>query len=131
MKALGQSGLTFCGRSFDDDELELMRRIAADFSGLGLTEIARTICELLEWKRPSGGLKNHECRQLLERLAADGFLTLPKLRELGGRGPRRVDISTPCVEPAAVECAVGECEPLELALVQGRAESRLWCRQLE
>ena len=35
---------------------------------LGVTEIARTICELLRWKRPGGGLKNHECRQLLEQL---------------------------------------------------------------
>jgi hypothetical protein len=76
------------------------------------------VCELLEWKRPGGGLKNHECRQLLERLEAEGFLTLPELRKLGGRGPRRADLSTPYFEPALVECAAGECEPLELALVE-------------
>ena len=57
--------LTFCGRTFRCSELELMRQIAREFSGLGVTEIARTICELLEWTRPGGGLKNHECRQLL------------------------------------------------------------------
>jgi len=45
-----------------------MRQMAAEFAGLGRTEIARTICELLEWKRPGGGLKNHECRQPLDRL---------------------------------------------------------------
>jgi hypothetical protein len=28
-------------------------------------EISRTICELLEWKRANGGLKNNEYRQLL------------------------------------------------------------------
>ena len=60
--------LTFCGRTFRAGELELMRQIAQEFSALGVTEIARTVCELLEWKRPNGGLKNHECRQLLERL---------------------------------------------------------------
>ena len=47
--------LTFCGRTFGRDELELMRQIAAEFSALGVTEIARTVCELLEWKRPNGG----------------------------------------------------------------------------
>ena len=78
--------LTFCGRTFSRDELELMRGIAAEFSALGVTEMARTVCELLDWKRPNGGLKNHECRQLLERLAAEGALTLPDLRKLGGRG---------------------------------------------
>ena len=75
--------LTFCGRTFRPGELELTRQTAREFSALGVTEIARTVCELLEWKRPSGGLKNHECRQLLERLQAEGFLKLPLGREGG------------------------------------------------
>ena len=123
--------LTFCGRTFGPSELELMRQIVRDFSGLGVTEIARTVCELLEWRRPSGGLKNHECRQLLERLQAEGFLKLPKLRSLGGRGPRRADVSGACPEPAPVACAASECEPLELVLVEGKAESRRWREQME
>ncbi len=123
--------LIFCGRTFARHELELMRQLAAEFSALGVTEIARTLCELLDWKRPNGKLKNHECRQLLERLEAEGVLTLPALRRLGGRGPRRVDISPPCLQPEAVECAAGECEPLELAVVEGAAESRLWREYVE
>lgn len=126
-----QETLRFCGRTFYADELELMRQIAREFSALGVTEIARTVCELLAWKRPGGGLKNHECRQLLEQLEAAGFLALPELRKLGGRGPRRADISGPCCEPAPVECAARECEPLELALVEGRAESRRWRELME
>ena len=118
--------VTFCGRTFGRHELELMRRIAAEFSALGVTEIARTVCELLEWKRASGGLKNHECRLLLEQLQAEGFLKLPNLRKRGGRGPRRPEVSALCFEPALVECAVSECEPLELALVESQAESRRW-----
>ena len=123
--------LTFCGRTFGSRELDLMRRLAREFSGLGVTEIARTVCELLEWTRPSGGLKNHECRQLLERLQAEGFLQLPEMRKLGGRGPRRVDVSGACPEPALLACAVGDCEPLALALVEGPAESRRWREQME
>jgi hypothetical protein len=105
--------------------------VAHDCAGLGVTEIARTVCELLEWKRPNGGLKNHECRQLLERLEGQGVLTLPALRKSGGRGPRRVDISQQRLDPEPVECAARECEPLELALVQGPAESRLWREHVE
>ena len=116
-----------------------MRVVAQDYAGLGVTEIARTICELLAWKRPSGGLKNHECRQLLERLQAEGVMTLPALRNLGGRGPRRADlrgadpfrISLPGSAPKPVECAAGECEPLELALVEGAGESRRWREHVE
>jgi hypothetical protein len=123
--------LTFCGRTFRTGELELMRQTARDFSGLGVTEIARTICELLEWKRPSGGLKNHECRQLLERLQAEGFLQLPDVRNLGGRGPRQVDVSGACPEPAPIVCAASQCEPLELTLVEGPTDSRRWRTQME
>jgi hypothetical protein len=123
--------LTFCGRTFGADELELMRRTALEFSGLGVTEIARTICELLDWTRPSGGLKHHECRQLLERLQADRFLKLPEVRKLGGRGPRRAHGSACFSEPAPVACAADECEPLELVLVASPAESRRWREQVE
>jgi len=121
----------FCGRTFTAQEVELMRTVAQDYARLGVTEIARTVCELLAWKRPNGGLKNHECRQLLERLQAGGVLTLLTLRRLGGKGPRRVDISQPRLEPEPVECAARECEPLELALVEGEAESRLWREHVE
>ena len=123
--------LTFCGRTFDRGELALMRQIAVEFSALGVTEIARTVCELVEWKRPNGRLKNHECRQLLERLQAQGVLRLPALRKWEGQGPRRVDVSQQRGEPDVVECTARECEPLELALVEGEGESRLWREHVE
>jgi hypothetical protein len=44
--------VTFCGRTFTEQEVELMRVVAHDYAGLGVTEIARKVCELLEWKRP-------------------------------------------------------------------------------
>jgi len=35
--------VTFCRRRFSRSELELMRPIAAEFAGLGPTQIARTL----------------------------------------------------------------------------------------
>lgn len=125
------ASLTFCGRTFVASELKLMGQVAQEFSTLGVTEIARTVCELLEWTRPSGGLKNHECRQLLERLQTEGFLKLPAVRKLGGRGPRRADLSEAGYEPAPVVCAASVCKPLELVLVEDAAESRRWREQVE
>jgi hypothetical protein len=52
-----------------------MREMARDYTGLGVTEIARTACELLGWKRANGRLKDQECRQLLERLRDQGSLS--------------------------------------------------------
>ena len=71
--------ITFAGRCFASHELALMRQAATDYAGLGITEISRTICEWLDWKRPNGRLKNQECRLLLERLQHQGLLTLPDL----------------------------------------------------
>jgi hypothetical protein len=119
--------VTFCGRRFSRSELELMRQLATEFAGLGRTEIARTLCELLEWKRPSGGLKNYECRQLLERLEERGWLCLPAVWRLGPRGPRRVPVTAQSEPQAPLEGRAGEYEPLHLSLVEaGRGDSALW-----
>jgi hypothetical protein len=67
----------------------------------------------------------------MERLEAEGVLRLPALRKLGGKGLRRVDVSEPCGEAEPVECAASACEPLELVLVEGPRESRLWREQME
>jgi len=123
--------VTFCGRRFGGDELVLMRQVAREGWGLGVTEIARTLCELLDWKRPNGQLKNHECRQLLEQLAGEGFLRLPPLRPWAGRGPRQPNVSEAVSDPLPLECTASECEPLQLVLVEGEAESRRWRQTLQ
>jgi hypothetical protein len=46
--------LTFCARRFSISELEMLREVAAQCSTLSLTELSRTLCELLDWKRPNG-----------------------------------------------------------------------------
>lgn len=124
--------LIFCGREFSAGELELMCNLVQEFSRLAVTEIALTICELLNWRRPTGALKNHECRQLLERLAAEGRLQLPALRKTGGKGARRPAVLTQAgLECSLVECSARECEPLELVLVEGEQESRRWREHME
>jgi len=127
------TSLTFCGRNFSVEELELMRQIASEFAALGVTEISRTICELLEWKRPNGRLKNHECRQWLERLRDQGWLCLPEVRALGPRGPRVVPL-TPNSDPQPLlEGSAGEYEPLQLTVVEAgqRSDSALWSELIE
>ncbi len=104
-----------------------MRQIAADCSALSTTEIARTICELLDWKRPTGRLKNHECRQLLERLADQGCLQLPALRQVGPRGPRRTAWTSASDPQPEITGSARDFEPLNLTLLEaGSRDSMLW-----
>jgi hypothetical protein len=118
--------LTFCGRTFTPHEVDLMRQIASEFADLGVTEISSTICELLDWKRPSGRLKNHECRRLLEHLRDQAWLQLPEVRRLGPRGPRQVRVTAQSEPQVPMEGPVSLYEPLKLVRVAAREDSALW-----
>ena len=125
--------LSFSGRSFATNELELIQQICLDFASLARTELSRTLCELLEWKRPNGNLKNHECRLLLERMQDMGLVNLPSLRRSGGYGPRVVSITLQSEPEAELAGSAGEFAPLNLHIVErGRnGENRLWKELIE
>jgi len=123
--------LIFCGRSFLPVELDLISEVVADFRALSLTEIARTVCELLEWKRPNGRLKNHECRLLLEKLSRYGVLSLPTLRQSGPRGPRVVPHTANGEEQEPLTGSVSQFAPLSLTVVSSVPESALWNELIE
>jgi len=110
--------LTFTGRRFSSEELTLMRQAAADYTGLGITEIARTICEWLDWKRPNGRLKHHECRLLLERLRDQGVLALPPVRRSGRRGPRITALTQASEAQPLIQSTLADLEPLSFRRVE-------------
>lgn len=82
-------GVQFCGRRFSAPEVSLICEVVDTCGGIDRKELARTVCELLDFKRVSGGLKTRECRDLLERLEDMGLLRLPAKRATGGSGPRK------------------------------------------
>ena len=124
------TAITFSGRCFSPEELALIRQAASDYAPLGITEIARTICEWLDWQRPNGRLKNHECRLLLERLQHQGLLTLPALRRSGRRGPRTVSTDTRSDCQTPIQCRLAELKPLRLTLIDD-CDSSLWRQYIQ
>lgn len=95
-----------------------MCQAARDYAALSITEIARTICEWLDWRRPNGRLKNHECRLLLERLRDQGVLSLPALRRSGRRGRRIPTLSELSDAQRPIQSAIADLEPLSLSVVE-------------
>jgi hypothetical protein len=112
------SKISFSGRNFAAAELELIRETVRDFSNLSLTELSKTICELLEWKRPTGKLKYEECRAFLEYLRDQGVVILPDLRATAAPGPRHVVSTSQSDAQAPVTGSAGDFDPLTLHLVQ-------------
>jgi hypothetical protein len=121
--------ITFGGRTFSVAELGVIQALTTECASLAQTELAYTLCELLDWRRPTGKLKNHEGRLLLEHLAARGFVTLPPLRGAQAhRGPRVAPRSPQGAPAPAVVGSLRDVAPLRLEVVPpGRSgPSRLW-----
>jgi uncharacterized protein DUF4338 len=121
--------ITFNGRTFSVEELGVIQTLTRDCAGLPRTELASTLCELLDWRRPTGRLKTHEGRLLLERLAMKGLVALPPLRvALAHRGPRPAPRSPDGAPAPDVVGSVRDVLPLVLeAVPPGRhGPSRLW-----
>ena len=120
----------FSGRAFSAREMTLIREVVRDCPGLSRMELARTVCELLRWRRANGRLKARECREFLERLDAEGALTLPDKRP--GRVPGSVTRvpRTAAGEPGCpLVGSVRDIEPLVVEPVREPAE-RLLFREL-
>jgi hypothetical protein len=113
-----QQHLESSGRSFSLDKINLIRQTAKTFSSLSLTELSKTLCELLEWKRPNGKLKHEECRAFLEHLQAKGLIALPKLRATAAPGPRTVALIPQSDPQMPIVGSAGQFQPLSLHLVQ-------------
>src|SRR6056297_3319462 len=78
----------FCGRQVTTEEMTLVCEVVSTCSGISRQELAYTVCELLDWKRANGKLKERECRDFLEHLEQLGLLQLPTKKPTGSCAPR-------------------------------------------
>ena len=113
---------TFSGRAFSVKEVTLIGEVVQECSGLSRMELARTVCELLRWRRPNGRLKARECREFVERLDADGGLVLPDKRRGRASGSVTGVPRTAAGEPGPpLVGSVRDVEPLAFDRAGARA----------
>ena len=122
--------LVFCGRRFTPRVVRLIAEVVENFPGLSRLELARTVCELVGWRRPSGGLKARECLDLLEALEARGLVRLPDKRPGKPVGTRtRVPVTAAGDPREALTSDLRVLEPLVLEAVTTERQ-RLLFREL-
>jgi hypothetical protein len=121
------SSQRYCGRTFTGDEVDQIKEIVSTCNGISRTELASTVCELFDWKRPTGRLKTVECRQFLEHLQDKGILDLPDRK--AGR-PKGVKVTVKRTDkgqiPGIITGNVKDFLPLRLRKVTTKAQRELW-----
>jgi hypothetical protein len=123
-------GLSFCGRELRPEELDLIRQITRDFSTLSLTELAFTICELLDWRRPNGGLKSPECYDFLQTLHDRGWLPWLSLQPKKLR-PRSTEWDERSDAQASLVGSIGDYLPVQLQLLDNSDDRRLFRQYIQ
>ena len=117
----------FCGRQFSAQEILLIQEVVGTCTGISRLELAQTVCELLEWKRPWGGLKARECRDLLERLESQGVLRLPVKKTPASKASRKRIVPAASGQPYSSLCGSVEAfAPVEVQPVETRQQRMLF-----
>ncbi|MGH3304385.1 MAG: hypothetical protein ACRDOK_22440 [Streptosporangiaceae bacterium] len=80
----GQRPAVYCGRAFTPAEVLLIRRLADALPTR--RAIADAVCDALGWRRADGRRNDMTARVALNRMAADGLITLPAPRNGNGNG---------------------------------------------
>ena len=119
-------GLNFCGHDVTDSEWDLIQQITREFSGLAVTELAGTICELLEWKRPNGRLKTRECYLFLLNMRSRGWLPWLPETQAHPRRPHTFALDEESDPQAPLSGSLAQWAPVELELLDQPAQRQLF-----
>lgn len=120
----------FCGRQFSIEEVSMIQEVVNTCKWISRNELAQTMCELLEWKRPNGRLKSRECLELLAQLEGKVIFKLPDKRQDGNSAPRKHKVAAqPGVPYSTLTGSVEEFTPLEVQRVQTQ-EQREFFKEL-
>jgi len=117
----------FCGQTVNAEQLSEIVEIIETFPKLSRTELSNTVCELFSWKRPTGKLKNVECRQFLERLDEKGTIKLPACRkQYTNKGAAKVQRTGKADIQPTISTKLKRLSPILLIRVDNQEQRQLW-----
>ncbi|MDA2924220.1 DUF4338 domain-containing protein, partial [Acidobacteria bacterium AH-259-L09] len=123
----GGGELEFKAKRWKPAELKLIEEVVSSCGGLTRQELAKTVCELLDWRRANGRLKWRECREWLERLESEGRVSLPVLRRTKPLGATTRVAHSEQGEPGELLVGtVGDVRPVVFEALDSDQERGLW-----
>jgi len=118
------------GQFFSGEVVERIRAVVTSEPTLSRSALSRRVCEWLDWRTPTGQVREVSCRKALGALERRGMIALPPPR-------RRAGAECPASGPGPVEAAAFAGTLAELGavtllpVVGGTAHSRVWNWLLE
>jgi hypothetical protein len=115
----------YSGRVFDEQDIERIRALIRDNPQANRQQLSYRVCELFDWRKPDGSLKDMSCRVALLRLHREGRITLPAPRHRVTPCQAVVRRTAAGEAQASIECSMQALGPVRLEAVT-RARSALW-----
>lgn len=118
--------MRYCGRTFTHAELNRIKELIAANPKASRAALSRSVCQLLQWYRLDGRLKDMSCRVAMLRMQEDGLLQLPPPRNGNNNGkpyPRRTQKTDP--KPPVVLSSTA-FSALTVEPIQDSNQSHLW-----
>jgi hypothetical protein len=126
--SMAEHSWRFCGREFTAAELAWIRALVAA-GELNRPQLARRVCEQLQWVNPAGQLKAMSCRLAMLRMERAGLLRLPAPLHRDSNRCRRALALAVSPSTPSVDQGITEAPGLRLELAQ-TPQARAWYRAL-
>jgi transposase len=116
----------YCGRVFTESELECIRGVIDEDTTRNRTALARIACEQLQWRKPDGTVKSQSMRQVLEKMEADGHITLPPLLQTPAPRMKPIVHTPRTAAGEQILLPVGELPEIHIEIAKTGEERSLW-----
>lgn len=116
----------YSGREWSENDINMIREMITNNPNISRRGLSKLVCESLNWRNPTGDLKEMRCRVVLLEMQKDGFITLPKVAR-PFPNPNAIIVHSPQTDPQPqVLSPVHELDVITLRLVENSQMSKLW-----
>jgi hypothetical protein len=115
----------FSGRTFSPEDIETIKWVRKTYPNLSRSEIAGTVCEILNWTTPAGNAKLPQCKAFLSMLEEEGIIQLPPF-DTTKQNKCRVRRKIFEFDTSEQKGEVSEYEPIKLVIARPGEELKRW-----
>jgi hypothetical protein len=126
---MDKTSMTFSGRNFTSEDIELIKWTRKRYPQLSRTELAKTICEFLGWFTPAGKAKTPQCLSFLVTLEEAGLIKLPPLdtSKIRLRNSKLPDFN---IDTTPIADKLKDLLPINLEIARAGMGLKLWKRYI-